>query len=103
MSIAVVATIHPLPEHRDEVIAIFEETIARVHAEDKGCELYALHEIDDRLVMIEKWTSPEALAAHSKGAALADAGPRLAGKLASRGSVDVLQPHPAGDSALGAL
>ena len=38
MSVVVVATIKPLPEHRDEVIAAFTETIAQVHAED-GCEL----------------------------------------------------------------
>jgi quinol monooxygenase YgiN len=103
MSVVVVATISPLPEHRDEVIAIFEETIARVHAEDEGCELYAMHEVDGRLVMIEKWTSAEALAAHSKGAALADSGPKLKGKVAGTPTVDVLQPHPAGDAALGAL
>jgi quinol monooxygenase YgiN len=103
MSIVVVATIHPLPEHRDEVIAVFEETIARVHAEDEGCELYALHEVDDRLVMIEKWTSADALAAHSRGPALTDAGPRLAGKVAGAPTVEVLQPHPSGTAALGAL
>ena len=36
----VVATIIPLPEHRDEVIAVLTQTIPKVHAEE-GCELYA--------------------------------------------------------------
>jgi quinol monooxygenase YgiN len=103
MSVVVIATIEPLPEHRDEVIAAFEATIARVHAEDEGCELYAMHEIDGRLVMIEKWTSAEALAVHGKGAALTDLGPRLAGKLTGASRVEVLQPHPAGTAAQGAL
>ena len=60
MSVTVVATVRPVPEHRDEVIAAFTEVIPAVHAEE-GCELYALHEGDDRLVMIEKWTSADAL------------------------------------------
>ena len=33
MSVVVVVTAFPLPEHRAEVIAAFEEAIARVHYE----------------------------------------------------------------------
>ena len=76
MSVVVVATIRPLPEHRDEVIAEFSATIAQVHDED-GCELYALNQADDRLIMIEKWASPEALATHSKAANLAALNPKV--------------------------
>jgi quinol monooxygenase YgiN len=96
MSVVVVATIVPVPEHRAEVIAAFERTIARVHAEDEGCELYALTEGPDRLVMVEKWSSQEALDTHSRGPALADLGPQLEGRLAGAIDVQVLQPHPAG-------
>ena len=102
MSVVVVATIKPLPEHRDEVIAAFSETTAQVHAED-GCELYALQQADDRLIMVEKWASREALAAHSRGAALAALNPRLAGKVAGPSEVIVLEPVPAGDPAKGQL
>ena len=102
MSVVVVATIVPLPEHRDEVIAAFTQTVARVHAED-GCELYALNQAEDRLVMIEKWASPEALRTHSKGAALAALGPRIAGKTAGPADIVVLQAVPAGDEAKGQL
>jgi quinol monooxygenase YgiN len=102
VSVVVVATIKPLPEHRDEVIAVFTETIARVHAED-GCELYALQQADDRLIMVEKWASQAALDAHSRGAALAGLNPGLAGKMAGPAEVIVLRPVPAGDPAKGQL
>jgi quinol monooxygenase YgiN len=103
MSIAVVATIYPWPEHRDEVVVAFEKAIARVHAEDEGCELYALHEGTDRLVMIEKWASEDALAAHSRGAALAELNTRLDGKLTSDADVQVLLPRPVGTPQQGIL
>lgn len=102
MSVVVVATIIPLPEHRDAVIAAFTETIPEVHKED-GCELYALHQADDRLVMVEKWASADALRAHSRGAALAAQAPRLDGKLSGPAEVVVLQAVPAGDPAKGQL
>jgi len=102
MSVVVVATITPLPEHRDAVIAAFTETIPQVHGED-GCELYALHQAKDRLIMVEKWASREALATHSKGAALAAMNPKLAGKVAGAPEVIVLDAVPAGDPAKGAL
>ena len=102
MSVVVVATIVPLAEHRDEVIAAFKETIEQVHGED-GCELYALHQADDRLVMIERWTSQEALDTHSKAAALAALNPKLAGKVAGPAEVVVLHAVPAGDPVKGQL
>ena len=58
---------------------------------------------DDRLMMVEKWASSEALRAHSKGAALAAQAPRLAGKLAGPAEVIVLQAVPAGDPPKGEL
>jgi quinol monooxygenase YgiN len=103
MSVVVVATLFPFAEHRGEVIAAVADAIARVHKEDDGCELYALHEGRDRLVMIEKWTSEEALNAHLKAPALADLGGRLDGKLASPTDIQLLQPHPAGTTQQGTL
>jgi quinol monooxygenase YgiN len=102
MSVVVVATITPLPEHRDEVIAAFTAAIPQVHAED-GCELYALHQTSDRLIMIEKWASREALATHSTGATLAALNPQLAGKVSGPPEVIVLDAVPAGDAAKGEL
>ena len=61
MAIVVVATLFPVPAHRDEVIAALETTGAKVHADD-GTLLYALHEgRDGRLVMIEKYADRDAL------------------------------------------
>ena len=102
MSVVVVATIVPRPEHREEVIATITGTVAKVHEED-GCELYALHQADDRLMMVEKWASADALRAHSRGAALAAQAPRLDGKLSGPAEVVVLQAVPAGDPAKGQL
>jgi quinol monooxygenase YgiN len=102
MSVVVVATIVPLAEHRDAVLATLRSAVGQVHDED-GCELYALHESPDRLVMVEKWASADALATHSKGPALAALGAALAGKVAGAPDVQMLQPVPAGEPAKGAL
>lgn len=103
MSVIVVATVVPVEEHRGEVIAAFEQAIATAHAEDDGCELYALHEGDDRLVMIEKWASPEALQVHGRGPALAALNERIGNKVVGGFDVQVLRPHPAGTEAQGVL
>jgi len=102
VSVVVVATIIPLPEHRDEVIAAFTAAIPQVHAED-GCELYAMHQTSDRLIMIEKWASREALGTHSTGPALAALNPQLVGKVSQPAEVIVLDAVPAGQPAKGAL
>ena len=102
MPVVVVATILPLAEHRAAVIDAIKETIEQVHAED-GCELYSLNEAPDRLVMVEKWASQQALDAHVKGPNLAALGPKLAGKVTGAPEVVVLQPVPAGDPAKGAV
>ncbi|MGY1606586.1 MULTISPECIES: putative quinol monooxygenase [unclassified Geodermatophilus] len=103
MSVVVVATISPKPEHADEVRQAVLDTVPRVH-EEPGCERYSLHEgRDGALVMVEKWESPEALAAHGKAEPLSALSGRLEGKLTERPSVTVLDAVPAGDPAKGAL
>lgn len=103
MPVAVVATIRPLPGRRAEVIAAMETVIARTHAEDGGCLLFALHEGPDRLVMIEKWSSDEALDAHLAGPAIAELQQRIRGLTDGPPDIIRLQPHPAGTAAQGAL
>jgi quinol monooxygenase YgiN len=102
MSVVVVVTAFPVPEHRAKVIAAFEKAIARVHGEP-GVELYALHEGRDRLVMIEKYESEQARSEHLQGAALADLRTALEGKLRTGLDAHVLVPHPAGNPQKGAL
>jgi hypothetical protein len=58
---------------------------------------------EDRLVMIEKWASREALDAHSRGTALAALNPQLAGKVNGPPDVITLAAVPAGDPAKGQL
>ena len=70
MSVVVVATIYPNAAWRGEVIAALENSGIRVHAEDMGCELYALHAGRDRLVMVEKWVNEAALTAHGDSPAI---------------------------------
>jgi quinol monooxygenase YgiN len=103
MAVVVVATIRPLPDHRAEVIAAMEATIAQVHAQDDGCLLYALHEGPDRLVMIEKWSSEEALTTHLRASALSALLPKLEGLLEGPTDIQTLQPRPAGTAEQGAL
>jgi quinol monooxygenase YgiN len=101
MSVIVVATLYPEPDHRAEVIEVLEESIAAAHGED-GCELYAMHEGPDRIVFIEKWASQEALDGHLGRAAESPIGPRLAGKIINN-DIQVLSAHPAGTEERGAL
>jgi quinol monooxygenase YgiN len=96
MSVVVIVTAFPIPEHRAEVIAAFEAAITRVH-DEPGVELYALHEGPDRLVMIEKYESEQVRSEHLKGAALTDLRSALEGKLSSNLDAQVLVPHPAGN------
>lgn len=103
MSVIIVATAFPAPEHKAEVIAAFEAAMEKVHGDEPGCELYALHEGRDRLVMIEKYASQDAVEAHIKGAGLAQLRAALAGKLSGEMDVQVLTPHPAGLAGKGAL
>jgi len=103
MAVVVVATIRPVPDRRAEAIAAVKETVAQVHAEDDGCLLYALHEGPDRLVLIEKWTDAEALAAHGRGAAVASIPERMKGLVTGPSDVQVLHPHPAGNPEQGIL
>jgi quinol monooxygenase YgiN len=104
MAVIIVATAYPASEHREEVIAAFEAAIEKVHAEEDGCELYALHEgPDGRLVMIEKYASDEAVAEHRAAAGLAALRESLNGKLSAPMDVQVLTPHPAGAPVKGAL
>ncbi|GAA1863287.1 putative quinol monooxygenase [Pseudonocardia ailaonensis] len=96
--VIVIATISPAPGHEQAVRDVLLEAIPKVHAEP-GCVQYALHEaIGDStdLVFVEKWESIDALRVHGKAPALAEAGPKLADKLAKPMDVRRLTAIPAG-------
>jgi quinol monooxygenase YgiN len=102
MSVIVVAELHPSPEEYESTRAALVATIQAVHASEHGCELYALHEGDGRLVLIEKWSNSDGLRAHSSG-------PHFQGLLAELGAVGrqmkvkILKPYPVGDAAKGRI
>ena len=102
MSVVVVATITPKPGEEDAVRGAILASIPAVHAEP-GCELYALHEGAGQFVIVERWASPEALAAHGKGDALTALGAALAGRVAAAPDVRRLTAVPAGEPEKGAL
>lgn len=98
----IVAIITPKPDQMDAAAEVFTEVIPQVH-DEPGCALYALHRSKDKLVMIEKWESSEALAAHGRGPALAELGKRLGDLTAEPMQLMMLEPVPAGVPAKGAL
>jgi len=56
--------------------------LARVRAEDKGCEMYDLFKScddDTRYVMVESWASEADLEAHKTSAAMGDVGKAIGG------------------------
>jgi quinol monooxygenase YgiN len=103
MPVIVVATVIPIPEHRADVVAAFERAIATVHAEDEGCELYALHEGEERLVMVEKWATSQSLSAHGQTPAMQEFVEAINGKIVGKLDVQILTPHPAGNPEQGEL
>ena len=102
--VVLVVTQKVLPDRVEEARAALREAIEAVHARDEGCELYALYAVPDdpaRLVMLEKWTSQEALQAHARKPHIV----ALAGVEALDGppEVVVLEPLGYGDAAKGRL
>ena len=97
----VIATVKPMPQHRDEVRAALLEGIPSVH-DEPGCELYALMETSDALIFIEQWASEEALDHHGSGPTVAAMQTALEGRLSEPVSVVVGTPL-AGDAPKGVL
>ena len=98
----VVATITPLPEHREEVLGALQESLPAVHSEP-GCQLYALHEAGGSFVFIEQWESDDALNQHNNGAAVSAVVSRISDKLAASVDIVVAQPVLGGDPGKGRL
>lgn len=102
-TVVVVANIYPTEQARAEVIEILHRTQQAVHRSEGGCELYALHESPEQLVMIEKWTDQSSLEEHFRGKPFAELGPQLAGKLSKDVEIFQLKPLPIGSTGQGVL
>ena len=101
--VVVTAVFVPLPGKFDELHAALVGAIPAVHKED-GCELYAIHRaLDDRIVMLEKWSTRETLDAHSSGAAVAALSAAIGDLLAAPVEVTGLEPLAAGTAEQGLL
>ncbi|WOP18145.1 putative quinol monooxygenase [Raineyella sp. LH-20] len=104
MTVVVTAVFHPLPGRKDDLVAAMQTGIEAVHREDDGCQLYAIHDAEDgTITMIEKWSSPEALAAHARGAAVGILNGDVEALLASPTVVTRMTPIPRGTDAQGRL
>jgi quinol monooxygenase YgiN len=97
-----IATIVPLPQHREDVRAALQAACEDGHNED-GCLLYALHETPDSFVMIEKWASRDAAGAHGAGPVFGALKAAWDGKLAQPLSVLRLSPLRYGTPEQGVL
>jgi quinol monooxygenase YgiN len=95
MAVVLVVNLQPLEGQSDALVEAFSAAVPDVHAEP-GCEYYALHRGDDGLVLIEKWSTGEQLAAHSTGEAVKAIGAAFEGKLAAPPDIRRLTPIPAG-------
>jgi quinol monooxygenase YgiN len=101
-TVVVVAVVHPEPGRLDEVLDVIAGNVPTVHAEE-GCLTYAVHTATDpeRVVFIERWASPEALAAHAASPHMAATNARMAPLLAAPTEVWPATSVPLGDTARG--
>jgi quinol monooxygenase YgiN len=103
--VVALATLTPAPGKTEELVAAMTSLIEQVHANEPGCLLYALHRHPDgeSLVMVEKYTGPDAVAAHRASDHFKAAGKALAGLLAVAPEVIALEPVVVGDPDKGAV
>ena len=98
----VLAIITAKPGMREHVLAEFRANLPAVHAEQgcleygptidaSGVGAFGTKLGDDTFVVVEKWDSPEALAAHAAAPHMAAYGARTRDMIASR-VIHVLQP-----------
>jgi quinol monooxygenase YgiN len=102
--VVVVAEIGILPEKREEALAALEALCTATHANDEGCQLYALQldpADESHVFMIEKWDSPEALEKHGATDHIAAMG--ASGTLSGAPKLTILQAADFGDADKGSL
>ncbi|MER7006743.1 putative quinol monooxygenase [Dactylosporangium sp. NPDC000555] len=103
MTVVVTAVFHPVDGRTAELIDALRASIPAVH-EEPGCRLYAIHDADNgTITMIEKWDTPEDLAAHAAGPAVKALQAAVAGLIARPATVTTMTPLPAGTTEQGEL
>lgn len=102
-AVIVVVEFVPVPGKAHQLREGLVASIPAVHAEE-GCELYSIQATgDDRIIMIEKWTTAELLDRHSASPAVEALNRRLDGLLESTPTVRRLVPIAAGTPEQGVL
>lgn len=101
-TVVVLATLHPRPGRLAEALEVVRANVPTVHAE-QGCLTYAVHTAQDpeRIVFVERWTTPEALAAHGASPHMARTGEALEPLLAAPTEVFTATSVPMGTPSQG--
>ncbi|KGJ80086.1 hypothetical protein GY21_02980 [Cryobacterium roopkundense] len=102
MSVVVIATLVPKPGRVQDALDAFAGASPLVHQEE-GCELYALHTDQATLIMVERWSTPDDLAAHATGAAMAKLNRLMGDALTAPPEVTIVANVPLGDPLLGTI
>jgi quinol monooxygenase YgiN len=105
VEIVVVGSIRAKSGRAGELETELQALVAPTHDED-GCLLYAFHRgVDDpdRFAFIERWASPEALAAHRGSSHIAKYQAQAADLLATPSDIVVYEAVALGDPRKGAL
>jgi quinol monooxygenase YgiN len=97
MAVVGLAVLLPSAEGREAVIEALREAVPKFHAE-AGCELYALHELGDEIVIIEKYVDMASLDRHANGEPLKAMRRAMKGLVEVKRS-EVLNPLPIGGAA----
>jgi quinol monooxygenase YgiN len=102
MSVIVIATLIPKPGRVQDAIDAIAGAAPLAHQE-AGCELYALHTDQAKLIMVERWTTADDLAAHAAGEAIAELNRRMGDALSTAPEVIVTANVPLGDPVKGTI
>jgi quinol monooxygenase YgiN len=97
MAVIGLAVLLPSAEGRDAVMEALRDAAPKFHAE-AGCELYALHESGDEIVIIEKYADMASLDLHANGEPLKAMRRAMKGLVEVKRS-EVLSPLPIGGDA----
>lgn len=103
--IVVVATVESKPGAEDAVLALLQTVVEHTHTEE-GCISYALHrdvEEPRRFVMVERWSSTEALDEHFTKPYMAELFAALPEHVGAPPVIMRTAPVPFGDAAKGVL
>ena len=102
MSVVVIATLIPKPGRYQDALEAIAGAAPLAHQE-AGCELYALHTDQSKLIMVERWSTSADLAAHAAGEAMAELNRLMGDALTLAPEVTVTVNVPLGDPVKGTI